>query len=69
MRGRTMYVIPYLMGPVGLPHSRVGLQVRDSLCITASVHIMMCVGSAVLDHLSLNGDFVAGLHSLGGLSP
>ena len=69
MRGRTMYVIPYLMGPVGSPYSRVGVQVTDSAYVAASMQIMTRVGSSALDHLGGSGDFVAGLHSLGDLSP
>ncbi|MBE0558174.1 MAG: phosphoenolpyruvate carboxykinase, partial [Proteobacteria bacterium] len=69
MRGRTMYVIPYLMGPVGSPYSRVGVQVTDSAYVAASMQIMTRVGSSALDHLGGRGDFVAGLHSLGDLSP
>ena len=69
MRARTMYVIPYLMGPVGSPYSRVGVQVTDSAYVAASMQIMTRVGSPALKHLGENGEFVAGLHSLGDLSP
>jgi phosphoenolpyruvate carboxykinase (GTP) len=69
MRGRTMYVIPYLMGPVGSPYSRVGVQVTDSLYVAASMHIMTRVGAAALVQLGTSDNFVAGLHSLGDLSP
>jgi phosphoenolpyruvate carboxykinase (GTP) len=69
MRGRTMFVIPYLMGPAGSPLSRVGLMVTDSAYVVASMHIMTRVGRVALDHMRDAEDFVAGLHSLGDLSP
>ena len=69
MRGRRMYVIPYLMGPVGSPYSRVGVQLTDSLYVAASMHIMSRVGKAALAHLGASEDFVPGLHSIGDLSP
>ncbi len=69
MKGRTMYVIPYLMGPVGSPYSRVGVQVTDSAYVAASMHLMTRVGVPALEHLAAGGDFVGGLHSLGDLSP
>src|SRR6266542_6533694 len=69
MRGRTMYVIPYLMGPAGSPMSRVGLMVTDSAYVTASMHIMTRVGPVAVQHMRRDDDFIAGLHSLGVLSP
>jgi len=69
MRGRTMYVIPYLMGPAGSPMSRVGLMVTDSAYVTASMHIMTRVGPVAVQHMRRDDDFIAGLHSLGDLSP
>jgi phosphoenolpyruvate carboxykinase (GTP) len=69
MRGRTMYVIPYLMGPAGSRFTRVGVMVTDSPYVTVSMHIMTRVGPAALDHMRGADDFVAGLHSLGDLSP
>jgi phosphoenolpyruvate carboxykinase (GTP) len=69
MHERTMYVIPYLMGPVGSPMSRVGVMVTDSPYVVASMHIMSRVGRIALDHMRHAEDFVAGLHSLGDLSP
>jgi phosphoenolpyruvate carboxykinase (GTP) len=69
MRGRTMYVIPYLMGPAGSPLSRTGLMVTDSAYVVASMHLMTRVGQVAIQHMRDERDFVAGLHSLGDLSP
>ncbi len=69
MRGRTMWVIPYLMGPVGSPMSRVGVMVTDSAYVVASMHIMTRVGPVALQHMRDAEDFVPGLHSMGDLSP
>ena len=69
MRGRRMFVIPYLMGPRGSPMSRVGIMVTDSPYVVASMHIMTRVGRVALEQMRSPDDFVAGLHSLGDLSP
>lgn len=69
MKGRTMYVIPYLMGPVGSRYSKVGVEITDSLYVAASMRIMTRMGKVALDHLGSSEDFVPGLHSLGDLSP
>jgi phosphoenolpyruvate carboxykinase (GTP) len=69
MRGRTMWVIPYLMGPVGSPMSRAGVMVTDSAYVTASMPIMTRVGPVAFQHMRSDEDFVAGLHSLGDLAP
>jgi phosphoenolpyruvate carboxykinase (GTP) len=69
MRGRTMWVIPYLMGPIGSPMSRVGVMVTDSAYVVASMHIMTRVGPVALQHMRDAEDFVPGLHSMGDLSP
>jgi phosphoenolpyruvate carboxykinase (GTP) len=69
MKGRTMYVIPYLMGPAGSSMSRVGLMVTDSEYVVASMHIMTRVGQVAVQHMRSDQDFVAGLHSMGDLSP
>ena len=69
MRGRTMYVIPYLMGPAGSAMSRVGIMVTDSAYVVASMHIMTRVGQVALGAMRSDDDFIAGVHSLGDLSP
>lgn len=70
MRGRVMYVIPYLMGPVGSPLGMVGVELTDSAYVAASMRIMTRMGAIALDRLDANGgDFVAGLHSTADLDP
>jgi phosphoenolpyruvate carboxykinase (GTP) len=69
MRGRTMWVVPYLMGPAGSPLSRTGFMVTDSAYVVASMHLMTRVGQVAVQHMRSDDDFVAGLHSLGDLSP
>jgi phosphoenolpyruvate carboxykinase (GTP) len=69
MRDRTMYVIPYLMGPPGSTLARTGIMVTDSAYATASMHIMTRVGPVAFEHMRSDGDFVGGLHALADLSP
>ncbi|MGZ3637002.1 MAG: phosphoenolpyruvate carboxykinase (GTP), partial [Ktedonobacterales bacterium] len=70
MRGRTMYVVPYLMGPVGSPHVKVGVELTDSRYVVANLRITTRMGNVALDYLKENGgEFVPGLHSRGDLTP
>ncbi|MBI4493376.1 MAG: phosphoenolpyruvate carboxykinase (GTP) [Chloroflexi bacterium] len=70
MRGRTMYVVPYIMGPVASPYSKVGIELTDSPYVVASMRIMTRMGKVALDRLERGAtDWVPGIHSLGDLSP
>ncbi len=69
MKGRTMFVVPYLMGPIGSPFSQVGVELTDSPYVVASMRIMTRMGKAAIDHLGTSDKFAPGLHSLGDLNP
>jgi phosphoenolpyruvate carboxykinase (GTP) len=65
MRGRTMYVIPFCMGPLSTPDPMFGVQITDSAYVVASMHIMTRMGSEVLEAMGSDGKYVPALHSLG----
>ena len=69
MRGRTMYVIPYMMGHPDSPYARPCIQITDSVYVAVSMYIMTRVGTRVLQVIDERGDFVKGLHSIGDLDP
>jgi phosphoenolpyruvate carboxykinase (GTP) len=69
MKGRTMYVIPYCMGPIDSPLSRCGVEVTDSPYVVANMRLMTRMGDPALRRIEREGTFVKGLHSVGDLDP
>jgi len=69
MRGRTLYVVPYLLGPPESRYSRVGIELTDSPYVVLSLRLMTRMGKPALDALGSSGNFVRGVHSLGDLNP
>src|SRR5579872_2258448 len=69
MKGRTLYVVPFLMGPRGSRFSLVGVQLTDSVYVALNMRIMTRMGNVAWEHLGESGTFTRCLHSLGDLSP
>ena len=69
MKGRTLYVVPYCMGPVDSPHARVGVEITDSAYVVINMQLMTRMGRLALERIARDGRFVKGLHSTGDLNP
>ncbi len=69
MKGRTLYVVPYCMGPIDSPFSRCGVEITDSAYVVLNMQLMTRMGHAALERITRDGSFVRGLHSTGELDP
>jgi len=69
MQGRTMYVIPYCMGPLKSPYARCGVEITDSPYVVVNMKLMTRMGKEALERIEREGQFVKGLHSIGDLNP
>jgi phosphoenolpyruvate carboxykinase (GTP) len=69
MKGRTLYVVPYCMGPIDSPYSRCGVEITDSAYVVINMMLMTRAGRPALERIAREGSFVKGLHSIGELDP
>ena len=69
MTGRTLYVVPYCMGPIDSPYARCGVEITDSAYVAINMKMMTRMGRAALERIARDGSFVKGLHSTGDLNP
>ncbi|MDP3277723.1 MAG: phosphoenolpyruvate carboxykinase (GTP) [Deltaproteobacteria bacterium] len=69
MKGRTMYVVPYVMGPVDSPFAKIGIEITDSVYVALNMRIMTRMGQCALDRLGNSEDFNKGLHCTGDVNP
>ena len=69
MQGRTLYVIPYCMGPIDSPYARCGVEITDSPYVVINMNLMTRMGTPALQRIEKEGKFVRGLHSIGELDP
>jgi phosphoenolpyruvate carboxykinase (GTP) len=69
MKGRTLYVVPYCMGPIDSPFSRCGVEITDSAYVVLNMKLMTRMGRPALERIAREGKFVKGLHSIGELRP
>jgi phosphoenolpyruvate carboxykinase (GTP) len=69
MKGRTLYVVPYCMGPIDSPYARVGVEITDSAYVVVNMRLMTRMGRPALERIAREGRFVKGLHSIGDLNP
>ncbi len=69
MRGRTLYVVPYCMGPIASPYARCGVEITDSAYVVLNMGLMTRMGRPALERIARGESFVRGLHSIGDLNP